>query len=836
MDIKPDAFEKLGVFYLGREYDIDRGQPRDKLLLYDSKDLLTHAVCVGMTGSGKTGLCLTLLEEAAIDGIPAIVIDPKGDLTNLLLTFPQLRPEDFEPWVHEDDARRQNLSVQEFARQQAETWKKGLAEWGEDGERIARMRAAADFAIYTPGSSAGRRVSVLQAFAAPAPAVREDADLFRERINSTVTGLLTLVGLEVDPLTGREHILLATILEAAWRTGRDLDLSAVIEQIQKPPVAKIGVVDIESFFPAKERFALAMKLNNLLSAPGFAAWLEGEPLDIGALLHSATGKPRISIFSIAHLDDSQRMFFVSLLLNETLSWMRTQSGATSLRALLYMDEIFGYFPPTANPPSKLPLLTLLKQARAFGLGVVLATQNPVDLDYKGLANCGTWFLGRLQTERDKARVIEGLQGAAASAGAQFDKQAIAHVLSGLKNRIFLMNNVHEDAPVVFQARWAMSYLCGPLSRDQIKKLCDSDPGAKAENTAHPAGATGGSPTSAGANVGTSATGGLSTSAGDAGGLSTSPPLVPPQISQYFVPLRGARPVNTKLVYQPAVLGMATVHFTDKKLEIDAQQSICWLAGFHPTTGAIDWASAQQAELSDDDLERQAAERALYAPLPAEGSNAKAAGGWQKGFADAAYRLAKLDLLKCASLDLVSKPAESERDFRIRLQQAAREERDALLAKLREKYGPKQAALEEKIRKAQQKVSREKSEARGEMWQTMISFGATILDVVLGRKRLSATTVRKAQTAARGVGRSMKQSADVTEAEESVEVLQGQLAQLAKDLEADTAAAQAKTDPLTETLETISIRPKKADIAVRLTALAWLPDWQDAAGASQSGWQ
>ncbi|HEY4309039.1 MAG TPA: ATP-binding protein [Pirellulales bacterium] len=838
MDIKPDSFEKLGVFYLGREYDLDRGQPRDKLLLYDSKDLLTHAVCVGMTGSGKTGLCLTLLEEAAIDGIPAIVIDPKGDLTNLLLTFPQLRPEDFQPWVHEDDARRQNVSTEEFAKQQAELWKKGLAEWGQDGDRIARLRAAADFAIYTPGSSAGRRVSVLQAFAAPAQSIRDDADLLRERVNATVTGLLTLVGLTVDPLTGREHILLATILETAWRAGRNLDLSALIEQTQKPPVTKIGVVDLESFFPAKERFALAMKLNNLLSAPGFAAWLEGEPLDVGALLHSSTGKPRVSIFSIAHLDDSQRMFFVALLLNEMLSWMRTQSGATSLRAMLFMDEIFGYFPPVANPPTKLPLLTLLKQARAFGLGIVLATQNPVDLDYKGLANAGTWFLGRLQTERDKARVIEGLQGAAASAGAQFDKQAIMQMLSGLKNRIFLMNNVHEDAPVVFQARWAMSYLCGPLARDQIKRLCDEQqPAASAggSNNVHAAsGAAAGSSSSASVNSASTAT--STSSATDVGDLSLQPPLVPPQIPQFFVPLRGTSPAGAKLVYQPAVLGLATVHYTDKKLAIDAQRPICWLANFHATTGAIDWTTAAPAQLTDDDLEKQPAGQSLFASLPAEGSNAKAVTGWQKAFADAVYRLAKLDLMKSAALDEVSKPEESERDFRIRLQQAAREQRDALLAKLREKYAPKQAQLEDRIRKAEQKVSREKSEARAEGWQTVISFGATLLDMVLGRKRLSATTVRKAQTAARGVGRSMKQSADVTEAEESVESLQAQQAQLEQEVQAETAAAQTKLDPLTETFEVVSLRPKKVDIAVRLTALAWLPQWQDASGTNKPGWQ
>ena len=607
-------------------------------------------------------------------------------------------------------------------------------------------------------------------------------------------------------------------------------------------MTKIGVVDIESFFPAKERFALAMKLNNLLSAPGFAAWLEGEPLDVGALLHSATGKP-------AHLDllDRASRRFAADVFRFAPAERNPVVDAHAVgchepaRAVVHGRD-FRLLPADGEPALEAAAVDVAQAARAFGLGIMLATQNPVDLDYKGLANCGTWFLGRLQTERDKARVIEGLQGAAASAGAQFDKQAIMQVLSGLKNRVFLMNNVHEDAPVVFQARWAMSYLCGPLSRDQIKKLCDSDPGARATITQPAAGDTGGSPSSAnvasgGANGGVSVPGGSPTSAGDTGNLSTSPPLVPPQISQYFVPLRGARPVNTKLVYQPSVLGMGTVHFTDKKLSIDAQRPICWLAGFHPTTGAIDWTAAQQTPLSDDDLEKQAAEQTLFASLPAEGSNAKAAAGWQKGFADALYRLAKIDLLKSASLDQVSKPDESERDFRIRLQQAAREERDALLAKLRDKYAPKQAALEEKVRKAEQKVSREKSEARGEMWQTVISFGATILDVVLGRKRLSATTgARERKPRPVAWGRSMKQSADVNEAEESVEALQAQAAQLAKDLEADTAAAQSKTDPLTETLETISLRPKKTDIAVRLTALVWLPEWQDAGGASKPAWQ
>jgi hypothetical protein len=811
-------FEKLGVFYLGRLYDPDKDQPLDQLLLYDSKDLLTHAVCVGMTGSGKTGLCLSLLEEAAIDGVPALVIDPKGDLSNLLLTFPRLAPEDFQPWVHEDDAQRQNISVAELARQQAEHWSKGLADWGQDGARIERLRAAADFAIYTPGSSAGLPISVLRAFAAPPAAVREDNDLLAERINATVTGILALVGLQSSAIDSREHILLATILETGWRAGQNLDMATLINQIQNPPITKVGVVDLESFFPAKERFSLAMRLNNLLSAPGFSSWLEGEPLDIQALLHAPSGKPRISIFSIAHLDDSQRMFFVSLLLNETLSWMRAQPGSTSLRAVLYMDEIFGYFPPSANPPSKTPLLTLLKQARAFGLGIVLATQNPVDLDYKGLANAGTWFLGRLQTERDKARVIEGLQSATANSGAKFDRARLTKLLSGLKNRIFLMNNVHDDEPVVFEARWAMSYLCGPLTRDQIKRLMEPQKGA-AHQAQSPAPAAGSTPAATAPTPSKLATGQQDASAA----LAAQPPLVPPQIPQFFVTLRSERPANFQLVYRPAVLGLGTVHFADKKLGIDCNRTVCWLADAHDSTGAIDWQGARTGTISEDDLEKSPMASALFAELPGQAIGAKSVAAWQKSFAEALYRLVKIDLLESPSVGLVSKPDESERDFRVRLQQAGREERDRQLDKLRAKYAPKQAQLQERLRRAEQAVAREKSHAREEGVQTIISVGSAVLGAILGRGRLTPSTISKAKTAARGVSRTMKQSSDAGQAEESVEVLREQQTRLDEELRAEATALQAKTDPLTESLQTIALRPKKADVSVRVVALAWLPE-------------
>ncbi|HMF85743.1 MAG TPA: ATP-binding protein, partial [Nitrospiraceae bacterium] len=629
-----EDFEKLGVFYLGRPYDLATKQSRPGWLLYDSKDLVTHAVCVGMTGSGKTGLCIGLLEEAAIDGIPALIIDPKGDLANLMLTFPQLRGEDFAPWVNEDDARKKGFSPTDYATQQAEMWKKGLGDWGQSGERIQKLRNAADVVVYTPGSNAGIPVSILKSFAAPSQEILDDAEILRERISTTVTSLLGLVGVEADPIKSREQILLSTILDHTWKAGQDLDLATLIQQIQTPPIAKIGVLDLDSFYPSKERFALAMQLNNLLAAPGFSAWLEGEALDVGQMLHSPGGKPRLAIFSIAHLNDAERMFFVTLLLSQTLGWVRAQSGTTSLRAILYMDEIFGYFPPVANPPSKQPLLTLLKQARAFGLGVVLATQNPVDLDYKGLANTGTWFIGRLQTERDKARVLEGLEGASASSGKKFDKQRMEQLLAGLGNRVFLMNNVHEDAPEVFQTRWTLSYLRGPLTRTQIKTLMDP---VKRE-------------TSGVRGKGESEQPEFSEAMSHVSRLTphTSRPMLPPDVPQYFIPVRGSQPNDSALIYQPMLLGASQVRVSDSKAGVDVTQDVTLLVPISDGAVAVDWDRAVEAGLALADLESSPLNGAQFGAVPSAASRAKSYETWNKDFSGWLFRTQKVDLLKSPS--------------------------------------------------------------------------------------------------------------------------------------------------------------------------------------------
>jgi len=828
-------FEKLGAFYLGRPFDLKTKQPKEGLLLYDSKDLLTHAVCVGMTGSGKTGLCIALLEEAAIDGIPSIIIDPKGDLTNLFLTFPDLKAEDFAPWINEEDALKKNLSNLEYATQQAEFWKQGLAKWGQDGARIQRLRDSADFRIYTPGSNAGIPVSILKSFAAPPAAIRDDSELMTERINTTATSLLGLLGIDADPIKSREHILVSNILSKEWGAGKDLDIAGLIQQIQSPPMTKVGVMDLESFYPSQDRFELAMALNNLLAAPGFSGWMEGDPLDIQQILHTPEGKPRVSIFSIAHLGDAERMFFVSLLLNQTLGWMRTQSGTTSLRAILYMDEIFGYFPPVANPPSKLPLLTLLKQGRAFGLGVVLVTQNPVDLDYKGLSNTGTWFIGRLQTERDKARVLEGLEGIAGGTGQKFDRQEMEQTLAGLDSRIFLLNNVHDDSPEVFESRWDMSYLRGPLTRTQIKSLMDpvklQTPGA---STARAVSAAAGVSTPATATGTAASSVPAATGSGQNAAL-TRQPVLPPEVSQSFIPVRGAEPRGgSTLVYHPVVIGAAEVRFSNNK--VDATRELTVLASVSDNIVAVDWNQATNIDLPVADLEQTPQEAAQFAELPGPAAKAKSYAAWSKDFAGWLYRNQKLELLSSPTLKLASNADESERDFRIRLQQAARERRDEAAEKLRQKYAPKIAALEEKRRRAEQTVEREAEQSTSQKMQTAISFGATLLSSFMGRKAINLTTLGRATTAARGVGRSMKEAQDVGRAEETVAAVNQQLADLDAQFKSETAEIERAAESLSEALETISIKPTKSNITVKILSLAWAPYWHNSQGEKTPAWE
>jgi hypothetical protein len=806
-------FEKLGLFYLGREINLDTQSTNPKPqaaspkpLLYDASDLVTHAVIAGMTGSGKTGLGIDLIEECAIDGIPVIAIDPKGDLGNLLLTFPKLAPEDFLPWIDRDEARRAGQTPEAFAAAEAAKWVNGLADWGQDGRRIEKLRDAAEFALYTPGSASGRPLSIVKSFAAPDPEIVNDPELLQDRVTTAATSVLTLAGVDAEPIKSREHVLIATLFTESWRAGRDLDLATLITQIQSPPIAKVGIVDLESFFPSKDRFALAMQLNQLLAAPGFQSWMAGEALDIDRLLYGSNGRPRVSVISIAHLDDQERMFFVSLLLNEIVSWMRSQRGTSSLRALIYFDEIFGFLPPVANPPSKPPLLTLLKQARAFGLGIVVATQNPVDLDYKALSNAGTWMLGRLQTERDKARVLDGLEGAASSAGHGFDRASVDRLLSALGKRQFLLHNVHDKQPTLFETRWALSYLRGPLGREEVRRLAAPNVPRVPEVPQVPkVGSERVVTRTSNQPLGTSGTPGTSGTA----------PIVDPSIDQFFVP--------GGTVYAPVLMGTAQISYSDSKLGLDETRAVTVITPIADAAVPVNWDQAEPADFNVNDLSKTAPAGATFAPLPSAATKPKNYSTWQKDFARWAAQTQSIELFKSSRAKLLSAPDETERDFRIRLQTAAREARDAALAKVRDKYASKMTGLQDRIRRAEHTVQVQSEQASGAKMGAAVSVGAAIFGALIGRKAVSASTLGRATTAARGMGRIGKEAQDVTRASENVAALKAQLSELENELQSDLQSATAEWDLSNEVFERVLVKPKRGGVSVQLVALVWVPD-------------
>jgi hypothetical protein len=803
MSINPSDYEKLGQFYLGRHYDLDAKTIGDELVLYDSKDLVTHGVVLGMTGSGKTGLCLALLEEAAMDNIPAIVIDPKGDISNLLLTFPNLDAKSFRPWINEDDAAKKGVSPDEFAEKTAATWKNGLADWGQSAERVAQFRDKVDINIFTPGSKAGIPVSILSSLEVPPFEIMDDGELLGERIESTVSSLLSLVGVDADPIQSPEAVLLSTIFQKAWAAEQNITLETLVRHIQKPSFDKVGIIDLNSFLPEKNRQTLALKFNNLLASPGFATWLEGPPLDIAKMLHTPEGKPRISIFSIAHLGDSERMFFVSLLLNQMLGWMRAQNGTTSLRALLYMDEIYGYLPPSANPPSKKPMMTILKQGRAFGLGTLLATQNPVDLDYKALSNIGTWFLGRLQTERDKLRVLDGLEGAAGSQNARFDRASMEKLISGLGNRVFLMNNVHDDSPTLFHVRWVMSYLTGPLTRSQIKLMMDpkrKDFETSATKTAAPESDT------------PMAMPGMNQPAASAG---SARPAVGAGVKEIFVSPAGAA---GDITYQPHLLRAATVHFSSSKAGVEGSRGVRLV---NPITAkGVDWEKnvPPPIKLVEDE---DPVPGAGFGELPGFAMNAANYKQVEKDFAEWIYRNERADIFTCPALKAWSNLGESEGDFRARLTHQAREARDAAIEKLRSAAQKKITTLEGRLQTAENQLSKEKAEASSATMQA----GASVLGGILGGlfgKKLGMGTISRGSSAIGKATGAYKQRQDVANADAKVSGIVTEINDLRTDLENEVAKITAAYETSSLALETESLKPTKTDIKVDHVALLWLP--------------
>jgi DNA helicase HerA-like ATPase len=794
-DAVPAAIEGLGVFYLGQKVDADRGTPTGEPLLVDARRFTTHAVCVGMTGSGKTGLLIGLIEEAAIDGIPTLVIDPKGDLANVLLSFPDLAPADFLPWLEPEGAKREGISLEELAARTAKKWADGLAGSGQSGERIRRLHEAAEMAVYTPGSRTGRPLAMLGSLDAPPDAILDDPEARRERIESLVSAILALVGIDGEPGRSREHVLLSTILDTLWKSGQKVDFGTLVRSIPAPPIERVGFLDLDNFFPAGDRFALASRLNTIAAAPGFDAWLDGEPLDLGRLLWTAEGTPRVAVVSIAHLADTQRMAFVTLLAGAAVAWMRSQGGTSSLRALFLMDEVFGYLPPTANPPSKTPLLTLMKQARAYGLGVVLATQNPVDLDYKGLSNAGLWFLGRLQTARDKARVLDGLEGAAQATGGSFDRGRLDRLLSGLEQRRFLMHSVHGDEETLFQTRWTMAYLRGPLLRDEIKRLtAASGPQAAAAPSPEP----------------------TTASWRDSGPR----PILPPGIREVFLAPREAVPLEASIRYEPAILGRARVRYAKSTAGIEVDREVVCLAPASDSLGESAWEAAD--ERPDAPPLEPAPRTGSFAPLPSALTSPRSYATLASSLKNHLGRTSRLTCWSAPAIGAVSRPGEDEGEFRVRISQRVKEWRDDQLDRVRDRHAAKLASLTDRIERARQKVEKEKAEAKNQSMQTYVSIGTAVIGALFGRKKISATTIGRAATSMRSASRATRQQADVAHAEESLATLEERLRQLEDDVALELDRIRLEADPDAIALEPIDVPPRKTDLAVEEVVLAWMP--------------
>ncbi len=808
----------MAELFLGGVVDAATHERTGDEVRLDSEDLTTHGVIVGMTGSGKTGLGVVLIEEVLAAGLPALLIDPKGDLTNLCLTFPELAPADFRPWIDDAQAKSAGVTPDEFAAQQATTWTEGLAGWGYGPDRIAALRAGTAFTIYTPGSRSGMAMNIVGSLQAPAT---DDAEIVGDEIEGFVTGLLGLVGIDADPLSSREHILLANLIQHCWSTGTALDLAALVGMVQQPPLRKLGVFELDQFFPPADRTKLAIKLNGLLASPAFAAWGAGQPLDIQSLLYGPDGQPRCAIVTTAHLSDEERQFVSALLLSKLVTWMRRQSGTTDLRALLYMDEVAGYLPPTANPPTKKPIMLLMKQARAFGVGVVLATQNPVDVDYKALSNAGTWMIGRLQTDRDKQRLLDGMSAASGSV----DIGAVDATISGLAKREFVLRRAGKDQPEVFTTRWAMSYLRGPMTRDQIAALTKAQAPESADVlTAPPAGSATPLPPPTGAAAAAPAAAPPVAAPESAGDVTPVMPEVAGGIAVRWVdpaaPWLGAiGAVPTGRVFEAAAVARVALRYDEAKA--DLTHDVEYEAVLSPLGEHVDVTRSIAVDYDDRDLGEAVPDSAAYRLAGAPIGNATFWKQLGRDLSDHLARSLTMELPVNKELKLYGRSGESTEDFAARCELVADDRADADVAKLRDKYEAKFSALRSKIAAATDaaEVASDQQEARQR--DDLLSSAGSLLGGLFGGRSRGGLM----GSLGRAAGRSGKTSAASTR----VDAAKNKVARLVDemdDLEAELAEELTEIDTrwkaVATQVTTMSVALERSDVKVTHLTLAWVP--------------
>jgi len=762
------------TFYLGAPSTAAGERGAEETLQFDPSDLTTHGVIVGMTGSGKTGLGIIYLEEALRAGIPTLILDPKGDMTNLLLTFPDLAAANFEPWIDESAASKRGTTVAEQAEATAELWSKGLGSWDLTGADIGDLRKSVDMTIYTPGSQAGVPLNIVGNMKPPALSWDSDAETIRDEIQGIVSGLLSLIDVDIDPISSREHILMSNLIENAWQSGTSIDLPTLIGQVATPPIRKLGVFDIETFFPDKARMALAMKLNGLLASPSFAAWMEGEDLDIDRLLWNGD-RPQASIIYLAHLSDAERQFIVTMILSKVITWMRSQPGSGELKALIYMDEVFGFVPPTAEPPAKKPILTILKQARAFGVGLLLSTQNPVDLDYKAMSNAGTWCIGRLQTERDKARILEALTSASGSV----DINKIDATISSLAKRVFVLHSTRAKAPQVFTTRWAMSYLRGPMTREEIRSvLPDLPPPAPA---ATPSTST---PTDAPA------------------------PMVASTIES--AALHPAATWGSQVgydaagdTYRAAVALTVSTRYDEARLGLDHTET--WESVLYPLTDPPDTGNLIEVDHDGRDFVAPGTDLS-YAEPAAPISNKAYFEKLKKVVSNELDARQTLSLYRNKQVKLVSRPGEDRDAFATRCETAASELSDSQLAKLTLKF-------DKRIKKARRDYETAVRSADTAQQQIDDQRGDALMglafDLLSGRRpRASRSSQRTAQTRLR-------------KAEDRIEAKRDLFEDLQRELETEAETIELQWEAKAADIEDLEIGLEKDDIEITDVKLVWI---------------
>lgn len=786
--------DEHGKLYLGGAVDpkTGKGDPSQQIL-YEAHHLTTHGVIVGMTGSGKTGLGIIALEEALLSGIPALVIDPKGDMGNLLLTFPDLQPEDFRPWIDEGEARRKGIEPDEYAAQTADLWKTGLGSWGIDGERIRRLRSSADFTIYTPGSEAGVPLNIIGSLKAPDVDWATDSETARDEIEAFVSSLLVLAGIPGDPLSSPEHILLSNLIEHAWQAGRDLDLATLIGQVVTPPLRKLGVFELDTFFPKKDRTKLAMRLNGLIASPSFGSWIEGVPLDPQRLLFTDGGTPKAAIIYLQHLSDQERQFIVTLLLSKMVTWIRSQPGTSDLRALIYMDEVFGFAPPTAEPPSKKPILTILKQARAHGVGMLLSTQNPVDLDYKAMSNAGTWLIGRLQTERDKARILEGLKSASGAVDvAHFDR-----LIGDLDKRQFVLHSTRSAEPVTFATRWAMSYLRGPFTRDDVARLMADAPERSQVRRAAP----------------------TETSFPD--DVTPAQPTVARGVEVAY--LNPAAPWADRVGADPsggrleAALA-ARVHLLYDDVHAGVNHTETWEAILFPLTDPVDPSDFIEVDYDARDLRPDPPEKAAYVLPDAPIDKTTYFTAAKKALTNWLHQNRSVTIFKNPALKLYARVGENRDAFAQRCLAAAEDAADAEIAKLRNRYRTKLRTAQEQLAAAERRVRKLEVDTQTRRQQELMAGAGELLSVFLGgRKRsrsLSGVASRRSQTV-RTQERLRSAQEKYADKAQTIEELEDELAD-------EISEITARWDEAAAAIEEVDIGLEKTDIRVEELTLVWVP--------------